>query len=64
MAALPRPATIADEYLFDIATSLRQLTEEVARLAAAVQPQVDAAGEPDVINLREPELAQPARKKK
>lgn len=64
MSDLPRPATVSDVFLHDIALSLRQLNQSLAQLALLLTPQADAAGEPDVINLREPELAQPARKKK
>ena len=67
MTNLPRPATQTDEYLFDIAMSLRQLQDGLARLVATMQPPMDSAetdAASDVVQLREPELAQPARKKK
>ena len=58
---LPAPATQVDEYLFDIATSLRQLTVVLAQLtvevSAAAPTARSASGSvaDDLVELREPE---------
>lgn len=56
--ALPPPATQADEYLHDIAASLRQLVDMLAQTVVEV-PAADAG---DVVALREPEPANPKRR--
>lgn len=49
--ALPQPATQADEYLHDIAASLRQLVDMLAQTVT----EAPAADDGDVVALREPE---------
>ena len=53
--ALPPPATQADEYLHDIAASLRQLVDMLAQTVA----EAPAADDDEVVALREPEPAKP-----
>lgn len=57
--ALPPPATQADEYLHDIAASLRQLVDMLAQTVAEA-PAADDGDE--VVALREPEPAKPKRR--
>jgi len=58
--ALPPPATQADEYLHDIAASLRQLVDMLAQTVVEV-PAAD--GDDEVVALREPEPpAKPKRR--
>lgn len=56
---LPAPATQVDEYLFDIATSLRQLNAVLAQLtveiSAAAAPTAASPVADDLVELREPE---------
>lgn len=54
---LPTPATQVDEYLFDIAVSLRQLGDLLAQTLA--EP---AVGEGEVVALREPEPVKPKKR--
>jgi len=57
--ALPQPATQADEYLHDIAASLRQLVDMLAQTVVEAR----AADDGDVVALREPEPpAKPKRR--
>lgn len=56
--ALPPPATQADEYLHDIAASLRQLVDMLAQTVS----EAPAADDGDVVALREPEPAKPKRR--
>jgi len=48
--ALPHPATSADEYLYDIAMSLRTMTQALGALTATA---VTAGPETDEVELRE-----------
>lgn len=64
MTNLPRPATQTDEYLYDIAMSLRQLNLSLAQLVTLLpMPSPGPIGEPDLdlVQLREPEA--PKRKR-
>jgi len=48
---LPHPATSADEYLYDIAMSLRKMTKALGALTATA---ITAGPETDEVSLREP----------
>lgn len=66
MSALPRPATVTDVYLHDIAASLRQINLSLAQLVTLSTPQVGPLGDEDLdpVQLREPESAPVGKRRK
>lgn len=59
--ALPPPVTQADEYLHDIALSLRYMNVVLAQVAVEISAAA-APAEGDLVALREPEPMKPKRR--